>query len=94
MAAFRTGAATSRHDIVRQTLLTHCVTALFAFAELPAKLDHRDFLAARVTFFFLWFTHSFSFQFLVIKLCFGSNVFFSKLFAEDSYQSSVRAFRG
>lgn len=57
MATFRTGAAASGYDIVRQTLLTYCVTALFAFAELPAELDQRDLLSATVTCFFSRCTH-------------------------------------
>jgi hypothetical protein len=57
MVAFWTGAATSGHNI-RQAFLTSGVPALFAFAELPAELDHRNLAATRITFLLFWFTHS------------------------------------
>jgi len=60
MATMRTGAATSGHDIW-QAVLTSGVAAFLAFAEFPAELDHCDFTAAGVTFFFLWCTHIFLF---------------------------------
>ena len=61
MATLWTGAATARHNPVRQTLLASRVTAAFTFAIFPAELDQRDLVAARVARFFFRFTHICSF---------------------------------